>query len=247
MNGPMVLTLARCAALSAADQKILAAAVTSTRDLRRDQDLIREGEQPTECHIILDGVLCRYKLLPEGRRQIVGIQVPGDLCDLSGLVMGHMDHSVGTLTAAKVAVIPHAPLRTIMDEHPAIAAALWQEIASDASIAREWVANVGRRTAYQRVAHLLCEVGSRLQAAGHASDGSFEWPLTQQEVADATGVTTIHVNRMFRQLREDRLIAMQGSTIRVPDWARLRHAGEFNPDYLFLSPREQERPSATAS
>jgi CRP-like cAMP-binding protein len=246
MTLPVILKLERFAPLSAEDKQVLAEAVTLTRDLEPNEDLIREGEQPSACHVILDGMLCRYKLLPEGRRQIVGFQIAGDLCDLSGIMMGGMDHSVGSLTPAKVGVIPHETLTHLMEQHPHLARALWQEMLAEASIAREWVANVGRRSAYQRVAHLLCEVGQRLQAVGHASDGSFELRLNQDEVADAMGLSIVHVNRTLQQLRHEGLILTRGATIQVPDWQRLQEAGEFSPDYLFLSARTQEQVNATA-
>lgn len=217
------------------EKQVLIEAVVRTRDLRPNEDLIREGEQPTDRHVILEGVLCRYKLLHEGKRQITGFQIAGDLCDLCGLLMGRMDHSVGTLTPVTVGVIPHQTLRRIMECHPRVAEALWQETLIDASIAREWIANLGRRKAYQRLAHLLCEMSVRLKAIGQVTDGmSFEWPLTQGEVADAMGLSTVHVSRTLQQLRVEGLVITQGDEIRVLDWDRLQEAGDFTPDYLFL-------------
>jgi CRP-like cAMP-binding protein len=146
-----------------------------------------------------------------------------------------MDHSVGTLTHATVGVIPHQTLRSIIQRYPGIAQALWQETLIDASTAREWIVNVGRRPAYQRLAHLLCEMSVRLNAVGRVADGmSFEWLVTQAEAADAMGLSTVHVNRVLKQLRSEELIVTQGNEIRVLDWERLQAAGEFTPDYLYL-------------
>ena len=237
MTHPLIRKLEHRTLLSDEEKEALAKASTRSRDLRPDEDLVREGDGPEECHVILDGVLCRYKLLPEGKRQIIGFQIAGDLCDLCGLVMGRMDHSVGALTRAKLAVIPNRTLHEITQRFPRLAAALWQETMVDASISREWLANIGRRSAYQRLAHLICEMGLRLQAAGRASeDGGFSWPVTQAEVADAMGLSTVHVNRMLQQLRGEGLILSRGDTVTVLDWSRLRRAGEFTPDYLFLGP-----------
>jgi len=237
MPQTLIRKLEHIAPLSDEDKQVLIGAVARTRLLGSDEDLIREGDRPTDCHLILDGVLCRYKLLSEGKRQITGFQITGDLCDLCGLVMGRIDHSVGTLTRARVGVIPHTVLRDILERHRRIAQALWQETLIDASIAREWVANLGRRSAYQRLAHLLCEMGVRLKAVGRVADGmSFEWLVTQAEVADAMGLSTVHVNRVLKQLRSEGLIVTQGSEIRVLDWGRLQEAGEFTPDYLYLPP-----------
>ncbi len=210
-------------------------AVARTRALRAGEDLVLEGDGGGECHVILDGVLCRYKLLQAGKRQIIGFQIAGDMCDLSGLMLGRMDHSIGALTRAQVAVIPHAALTEIMEHHPRVARALWRETHVDASITREWVANVGRRTAYQRLAHLLCEMSLRHQAAGRALDGGgFAWLVTQADAADAMGLSNVHVNRTLQQLRGEGLIALRGGEVAILDWPALQRAGDFSPDYLFL-------------
>jgi CRP-like cAMP-binding protein len=223
------------ASLSDEEKEALAGTVARTRTLNPDEDLVRAGEQPAECHLLIDGVLCRYKLLSEGKRQIVGFLIAGDLCDLCGFLMGRVEHSVGALTPATVAVIPHKALQEALDTYPRLARALWQETLVDAAITREWVANTGRRTAYQRLAHLLCEMSLRLQAVGKASDGSFEWPVIQAEFADAMGLSTVHVNRMLQQLRAEGLIATKSDEIRILDWPKLREVGEFSPHYLFLN------------
>ena len=165
----------------------------------------------------------------------MGFVIPGDLCDLDGLVMGSMDHSVSTLTAAKVALIPRDLLLGLMDRHPALARALWQETLVEAAIAREWVVNVGARPAYGRIAHVLCEMGLRLQVAGLCDGSRFEFPVTQADLAEATGMTTVHVNRALREMRSDGLVTWTGSEVVIPDWERLQKAGTFSPDYLFIN------------
>jgi CRP-like cAMP-binding protein len=239
MPNPLIHKLERLAVPTQAEKQALEGAVARTRDLPPGVDLIQAGVRPTECTLLLEGWACRYKLLPKGKRQITGFVIPGDLCDLDGLVMGSMDHSVSTLTAAKVALIPRELLVDLMDRHPALARALWQETLAEAAIAREWVVNVGARTAYERIAHVLCEMGLRLQAAGLGDRSRFEFPVTQVDLGDATGMTNIHVNRTLQEMRSDGLLTWTGSEVVIPDWERLRMAGTFSADYLFINPGDR--------
>jgi CRP-like cAMP-binding protein len=239
MQNPLTEKLERIAALTDTEKQALEGAVARTRDLPPGVDLIQAGEQPTNCTFLLEGWACRYKLLPEGKRQITGFVIPGDPCDLDGLVMGLMDHSVSTLTAAKVALIPRDLLLGLMHSHPTIARALWQETLAEAAIAREWVVNVGARPAYARIAHVLCEMGLRLQAAGLGDNSRFEFLVTQADLADATGMTNVHVNRTLQEMRSDGLVSWTGSEVVIPDWEQLQKAGTFSPDYLFINPGDR--------
>jgi CRP-like cAMP-binding protein len=242
---PHLMRLEQLTALSPEDKQVLADAIVSTVTMGPNKDLVRQGEEPVECYLILDGMLQRYKVLGDGARQIVGFHITGDLCDLNGPVIGRMDHSIATVTASKLAVIPRAALLEIIERRPRIGIALWKETIVDAAIAREWVANVGRRTPHQRIAHLLCEMGRRLEAAGRAEDGKFEWPVTQADVAEAMGLSTVHVSRVYQQLRKDGLLVTEDGVVHVLDWHRLEEVGEFTPDYLFLpSSTRQEHASA---
>ena len=139
------------------------------------------------------------------------------------------------LTLAKIATLSHATLRQLIDTYPRIGQALWRDTAADAAISHEWLVSMGRRSAYQRMAHLLCELKTRLEAVGKVSDGCFAWPMTQAEVGDALGLSAVHVNRMLQQLRSEGLIATKGEEVRVLDWPRLRKAGEFSPHYLSMA------------
>jgi CRP-like cAMP-binding protein len=239
MPNPLIHKLERFAVLTAAEKQALEGAVARTRDLPPGVDLIHAGERPTDCTLLLEGWACRYKLVPQGKRQITGFVIPGDLCDLDGLVMGHLDHSISTLTAAKVGLIPRDLLFGLMDSYPAIGRALWQETLAEAAIAREWVVNVGARTAYERIAHVLCEMALRLTAAGQGDGSRFEFPVTQADLADATGMTNIHVNRTLKAMRNDGLVSWTGSEVVIPDWERLQKAGTFSPDYLFINPGDR--------
>jgi CRP-like cAMP-binding protein len=164
----------------------------------------------------------------------MSFQIPGDICDLQGFFLGEMDYAIGTLTAGRVAIIPHEVLLDLTETYPCIARALTQSTLVDASIFRAWMVGLGRRSAYARVAHLLCEMGQRLQVVGLAQDGSYDLPVTQTELADALGLTTVHVNRTLQQLRHEGLIILRGGTLTLRDPEGLTQAGEFDPAYLHV-------------
>lgn len=205
--------------------------------LQSGEDLAMEGDRATGCTIVLDGVLCRYKLLSEGKRQILGFPIAGDLIGPAGLMLGRMDHSVRALTPATVATIPRHTFLDLVATQPHIAQAIWREVLVDASIAHEWLANVGQRPAYHRIAHLICEMRVRFEAAGIATGPRFAWPITQGHMAEATGLSSVHVNRVLQQLRADRLITLALGVLTIHDWAALQRVGDFTPDYLFLNSR----------
>lgn len=160
--------------------------------------------------------------------------MPDEFVDLQNAFLPRADHSVQALTDADLAVIPHQALRELALSRPAIASALWLDTLIDASIFREWVVNVGRRDSRARVAHILCELSLRMEQAGLARDHQYELPMTQEQLADAVGLTSVHVNRVLKQLSEDGLIRRDKRSIRITDWPRMRAAGDFNERYLHL-------------
>jgi CRP-like cAMP-binding protein len=202
--------------------------------IRANQDIVREGDHPSRCCLILDGFACTYKVTAEGRRQIVAFSIPGDIADLQSLHLNVLDNSVATITACGVGFITHEALRDLCTSYPRITAAFWRDTLVDASIFREWMTNVARREGSSRMAHVLCELLVRLRAVGLVEDHVCELPITQTEFADALGFTTVHVNRVLQQMRTDGLIELKGKRLFVPDWERLKQAGEFDPTYLHL-------------
>jgi len=202
--------------------------------IKADQDIVRIGDRPSRCCLILSGFACTYKVTAEGKRQIVSFNLPGDIPDLQSLHLKVLDTSIATISTCRVGFITHEALRDICDRYPRITAAFWREALIDAAIFREWVTNVGRREAYTRMAHVLCELLVRLRAVGLAEDHVCDLPITQGEFADALGVTTVHVNRVFQQMRADGLIETKGTQLKIPDWDRLKQVGEFDPTYLHL-------------
>ena len=221
--------------LSEQDRALLDALVRNNiRQAGARRDLIREGERPRGVIVIVEGWASCYKQLPDGRRQIVSFLVPGDLGDANVFILREMDHSIGAITDLVYAEIPPAEFEAAMAQSPQIARAIWWHELVTASIHREWTTNVGQRTAYERIAHLLCEVVVKLEADGLAAEGSCFLPLTQSDLAEATGLTSVHVNRTLQELRRDGLISLQSRRLTIPDFASLARAGGFNRAYLHL-------------
>lgn len=206
----------------------------TVKHIEADQDIVREGDQPSNCCLLLDGLLFLYKTLPDGARQILTFHVPGDIPDLQSLHLELLDHSMAAATDSSVAFIPHEPLRELCHAYPRLADKLWRETLIDGAIFREWVLNVGQREAASRIAHILCEMFTKLQAVGLARGNSFDFPITQAELGDATGLTTVHVNRSIQKLRGDRLISWEKGRCTIFDWDRLKEAAMFDATYLHL-------------
>ena len=212
--------------------------MTSNFALQRvedDQDLTREGDRPLHCPLLLEGFACRYKVLESGQRQIMAFHVPTELCDLSSLLLRRLDYSIGTLTPVTVALIPHAVLLGWAKSYPGLGRLLWHATLVDAAVSREWIVNVGRRTAYQRTAHLLCELMLQMRSAGLARGLACDMPLTQVELADALGLTPVHVNRTLQWLRSEGLVEFTGGVLTVRNWRELKRAASFDPAYLHQS------------
>jgi CRP-like cAMP-binding protein len=206
----------------------------NVREVGPRRDIVREGDRPRAVNLMLDGWACRYKQLPDGRRQIVSFFVPGDLCDSNIFILREMDHSIASITRLRYAEISPAGFEELTLRSPRITQALWWNELVGAAIAREWTTNVGQRTAFERIAHLLCEMHLRLRVVGLTENGSCAWPLTQTDLADATGLTAVHVNRTLQELRRRELVELQGRRLTIPDLEALQHVAMFNPNYLHL-------------
>jgi len=222
------------APLSAEENELLLAATADPRVVEAKQDIIREGDHPTQCTLIVDGFACRYKLVESGTRQILSFHIAGDFCDLQSLSLARMDHGISTVTKCSVAFVPHATIKGWCKKYPSLTVALWRDTLLDAAVFREWIVNVGARPAYERTAHLLCEVLVRLDAVGLVRDQSYSLPLTQAELADAIGVSPVHMNRVIQKLRKEDLITLQGGTLKVQNWEGLKSVGGFDPAYLHV-------------
>lgn len=232
MTELLVRKLEQFGSLSPTEKLAVVAARSAVRHVGSGQDLVREGDQPSRCQLLLEGFACCYKLLETGQRQIIAFYIPGDVCDLTHVLLGRMDHSIGTLTPAKVAVIPHAVILDWTKRYPGLGQTLWRATLADAAMSREWIVNVGRRTAYQRTAHLLCELVLRMRSAGLTDGFVCDLPITQVELADALGLTPVHVNRTLQGLRSEGLIEIGNGILNVRSWSELKQAGGFDPAYL---------------
>ena len=240
-DNPLIRKLGSVFALTEDERQALEALPMQVMVIKDDQDIVRMGDRPSRSCLILSGFAATYKVTAGGKRQIVSFAIAGDIPDLQSLHLKTLDTSIATISTCRVGFIPHEALRDLCLHYPRLGAALWRETLIDAAIFREWVMNVGQREAYQRMAHVLCELLVRLRAVGLAEDHACDLPITQSEFADALGFTTVHVNRVLQQLRAEGLIVTEGTRLTIPDWERLKQVGEFDPTYLHL---EQEDAAA---
>ncbi|MBY8823428.1 Crp/Fnr family transcriptional regulator [Sphingomonas colocasiae] len=208
-------------------------ALPSTRHVFTAGDyLVRYGEIPTSCHLLLTGFAQRNKLLPDGSRQIIGLHIAGDLVDFQYSLLGRATHNVQLLTPAKVLEIPVGPLVHLMRSRPAVAEAIWRNGLTEACVFEEWIVNIGRRDARSRIAHLFCEIGIRQEQVGLGSRSHFDLPLSQEQLGDALGLTAVHVNRVLRRMEAEKLAWKSRRSVKVFDWDRLAAVGDFSGDYL---------------
>ena len=234
MAPALALRLEAFTRLSADDRAAIGRVSKVTRVIPARRDIIREGEKPQFVHLMVDGWACRYNTLPDGRRQIVAFFVPGDFCDLNVYILRQMDHSLGAITRLSVSDISRDEMDALTSGRPRISQALWWESLVQAAIQREWTLNIGQRTAYERIAHLLVELFIRLRSVGMTQGNSCDFPLTQTDLADATGLTSVHVNRTLQELRRDGLIVLERKHLTIPELQELKDAAMFNPNYLHL-------------
>ncbi|TPK85180.1 Crp/Fnr family transcriptional regulator [Mesorhizobium sp. B2-4-13] len=218
--------------LSDQDKELLAKSVARSVEFAAGSDIIKQGDQPDYVHLLVQGWAGRYKLLPEGGRNIMAYLIPGDLCDVNVALLEEMDHSIGALSACNVALIPLAKIRNVMVENRTLAQALWWGTLVDEAVLREWLVTLGSRPAQQRVGHLICEMLIRTEAVGLARGNSFDLPLTQQELADTMGMSLVHMNRTLRGLRSRELITTNGHTVTVENPRALMNFAAFDPLYL---------------
>ena len=231
---PLIHKLESILVLSEDEKDVLRKLSGTIKTVGPRQDLVREGDRPAECCLILEGFAYRDKLTDEGKRQIFSFHIPGDIPDLQSLHLDVMDHSLSALCATKALFIPHETVRDLTRRCPRLGDAFWRDTLIDGAVFREWILNLGRREAYGRMAHLLCELYVRLKAVGLTNGDAYAFPITQAEFGDALGLSTVHVNRTLQDLRGEGLITLQAGSVTVPDWGRLRGTAEFDPTYLHL-------------
>jgi CRP-like cAMP-binding protein len=229
---PVVRKLSAYGPLTGEEQAALAGLGAGAQRVEARLDLLSEGTAPESAVLVVEGVACRYRHRPSGARQITAYLLPGDLCDPDFAHLRRMNHSVATLGPCRVVRVPREVLAGLVERHPGIARALRYSKLAEEETTREWVMNLGCRSAIERVSHLLCELHERLRIVGWATKGGYDLALTQQDLADTTGLSNVHVNRVLRQLRLMRLVEIGGKRVDILDLAGLRAIAEFQPDYL---------------
>lgn len=220
------------AKLSPDDVALVESLTATSRKIGARQDLIREGDRPGPVFVMLEGWACRYKILPEGGRQIMAFLMPGDTCDIQVAVLAEMDHSIQTLTPARVARIAQEQIQQLVSDHPQIAKALWSTQLVDQGVLRAWIVSMGRRNSEARVAHLMCELYLRGRNIGLVSGNNFEMPLSQVVLADALGLTAIHVNRVLRKFRLANVMEIRRGALNIIDPIGLAGIAGFDENYL---------------
>ena len=236
-TSPLIAKLETRDPLSGEDREALYELYDDCRDIGARRNLIREGDSPDHIVLMIEGWAARYKLLPDGARQITAFLIPGDFCDLHVTILGEMDHGITTLTRSRVAFVPRQKMDELT-ERPSLAKAFWWATLVDSAVLRAWIVNIGRRDAFEAIGHLICELYVRMKNIGLVNGHRFEVPLTQEEIADALGLTSVHVNRVLQRLRAEDLISFSHGMLTIHDYRRLEQASGFNANYLHIQRRE---------
>lgn len=231
---PMVRKLQMWTTLDEQDCAAILALPHMVRILRPHELIVREGDHPTHACLLLAGFAFRHKVAGNGGRQIFSLHMKGDIVDLHNSILRRADHNVEALTTAEAAFIPVAAIRELAARRPTVGQAMWYETLVDGSIFREWTLSIGRRDARARMAHLLCEFALRLDVAGLGSPGHYDLPMTQEQLADALGLTNVHVSRTLKALAKEGFVERHHRAVGIVDFARLASVGDFNSRYLHL-------------
>lgn len=220
--------------ISAEEEAAIRGAMVEVREADADTTVVRNGVELHESLLLLDGWMARTTSMASGQQHISELQFCGDFVDLHGFTLKRLDHNIMAITACRYAVFPHQKLRAMLEKHPHLTRVYWLMTNIDAAIHREWTVSLGRRSAAGRMAHLFCEILARLKIVGQADNDSYDFPLTQQELGDCLGLTSVHVNRTLQSLRRQDLIKVGAGRVEVLDLPRLKALGEFEDDYLYL-------------
>jgi CRP-like cAMP-binding protein len=234
---PLLMKLGARDLIGDEEAAILRHSIAAIRELPAGKVIVRAGVELSECTLLFDGIVGRYKDLADGQRQIMELHVTGDFLDLHSFLLKRLEHNVGSMTAVRMATVPHEAIRRITENQPHLTRILWFSTLLDAAIHREKILSVGRRSAVSRVAHMVCELKVRLGLVGLSDDEGYRLTLTQADLADVTGLTSIHVNRMLKKLRDDGLMTFRGGEVVIHDWEGLQRIAEFDPAYLYLERR----------
>lgn len=235
MIEPLLLNLESRDVLSAEEETHLRSIISKDRHFAAGEDLVSEGSRPAYSTMLLDGFAARYKVMADGSRQITALHVAGDFVDLHAFSIKKMDHGIVALSPCHVAFADHADLKAITERMPHLTRLLWLDTLVDGAIHREWIVAMGRRSKRAQIAHLVCELFVRLQIVRRTRGPSFQFPLTQIEMADVLGISVVHLNKTLQALRREGVFTWENRTITIVDWERLQEIAEFDPAYLSIS------------
>jgi len=220
--------------ISSEEEQVIRGLVADTRRVPADKVLIRHGTKIDTSIMLLDGWLARCKDLPDGDRQVTQLHVPGDFADLHGFTLKRLDHDLTTLSECQIALVPHERILALLERFPRLARYYWFATNVDAAITRELALSLGQRSAISRMAHLFCELMTRLEVVDRADKDGFGFPLTQREIAECLGLTVVHANRTLQTLRRRKLIELENRRLTILDRKGLEEVAEFDTDYLYL-------------
>lgn len=247
MPNLFIRNLESLGALSPSDRAMIADACRKTMPICAGTVLLREGDRLDRLYVVLEGWLCDFRILPDGGRQILSLYLPGDMCRSPGFPLDHADEGIAALTPAVVATVPFATYRLWLEQRPQVRRAIWWSHLREQARLRQRLVSLGRRSAIERIAHFLCELWTRLSGASPASpDGRVELPLTQADIGDVLGLTTVHVNRVLQRLHSEGLIVLKHGLLGIPNLAALRAVAAFDPRYLEAqgSPWQSSHPAS---
>ncbi|HEY5724161.1 MAG TPA: Crp/Fnr family transcriptional regulator [Allosphingosinicella sp.] len=236
---PLLMKLRARDRITPEEEKILGDSISEIRELPPGKTIVPAGVDVHQCTLLIEGIVCRYSDLADGQRQIMELHVGGDFLDLHSFLLKQLEHNVASMTPVRLAFVPHSAMKKVTEEQPHLTRMLWFSTLLDAAIHREAILSMGRRSALSRLAHLMCELEVRMELIGRATRAGYSLDLTQAELADCTGLTSIHVNRMLKKLRDDGLMTFRSGEVVIHDWDRLTKVAEFDPTYLYLEQRER--------
>jgi CRP-like cAMP-binding protein len=216
-------------------QEIHALPIT-VKEYAAERAVVSDGDRATECCLIVEGFCVRSKTIPDGKRQILSIHIAGEIPDLMSLFLHVMDHDLSTVAPSTLGFINHEALRKLHRRRPNVAEIFWRDTLIDAAMFREWIVNVGQRPAPARLAHVIAELRERLKVIGLVAGSDFEMPLTQEQIGEALGITSVHANRVIKQLRQEEIVDVQRGRVTILNEARFQQLADFDSRYLHQSP-----------
>ena len=222
--------------ISEEDIKEIDALPIAVKSYPAEWPVVRDGDRATDCCLIVEGFCIRSKTISDGKRQILSIHIPGEIPDLMSLFLHVMDHDLVTLTPSTLGFISHQTLQKLHRRRPNVAEVFWRDTLIDAAMFREWIVNVGQRSAPARLAHVMAELRERLRIIGRVDGRNFDMPLNQEQIGEALGITAVHANRVIRQLREDGIVDLSRGRVIVLDEIRFLDLADFDSRYLHQSP-----------